>query len=131
MLVKSGLEFSILKLKVAAAQSKKIVPERLNWPGRLAGISEGARSILKWKILAHFSSSFLSQKWSFQELRVSPLIRWVLGSAVRNLNREGFEPINKTFLGGFPPFSSSSYGPAKNKENIVLVNDFMTKHGVH
>ena len=39
MMMKSGL--------VAAAQYKKIGPERLNWPGRLAGISEGARSILK------------------------------------------------------------------------------------
>ena len=28
--------------RVAAAQCKKICPERLNWPGRLAGISEGA-----------------------------------------------------------------------------------------
>jgi hypothetical protein len=36
----SGLEFFI-----AAAQCKNIGPERLNWPGRLAGISEGAHSI--------------------------------------------------------------------------------------
>jgi len=33
--------------RVAAAQCKKNGPERLNWPGRLAGISEGARSILE------------------------------------------------------------------------------------
>jgi hypothetical protein len=41
MKVKSGLEKSILKfhkpLRVAAAQCKNICPERLNWPGRLAG----------------------------------------------------------------------------------------------
>ena len=32
------------------AQCKQICPERLNWPGRLAGISEGAKGqlILKW-----------------------------------------------------------------------------------
>ena len=44
MMVKSGLEKIILKFhdgRVAAAQCKKICPERLNWPGRLAGISEG------------------------------------------------------------------------------------------
>ena len=40
-------------------QCKQICPERLNWPGRLAGISEGARGISK-KNLDHFSSSFLS-----------------------------------------------------------------------
>jgi len=33
--------------KVATAQCKKICPERLNWPGRLAGISEGAGGISK------------------------------------------------------------------------------------
>ena len=37
------LEITIFGLKkVAAAQYKKFCPERLNWPGRLAGISEGA-----------------------------------------------------------------------------------------
>jgi hypothetical protein len=55
---------------VATAQCKEICPKRLNWPGRLAGISEGARSISKWKNLDHFSPSFLSQKLLFQELRV-------------------------------------------------------------
>ena len=57
------LHFTILKLpspfRVTTAQCKKICPERLNWPGRLAGISEGARWISK-KNLDHFSSSFLS-----------------------------------------------------------------------
>jgi len=50
-MVKSGVEESILKFhkpfKVATAQCKKICPERLNWPGRLAGISEGAGGISK------------------------------------------------------------------------------------
>ena len=31
-----------LQFRVAAAQCRKICPEVLNWPGRLAGISEGA-----------------------------------------------------------------------------------------
>jgi hypothetical protein len=52
MIVKSGLEFIILKLnkplqRSAAAQGKNICPERLNWPGRLGGTSEGAHSISK------------------------------------------------------------------------------------
>ena len=45
MMVKSGLESFILKFtepRVAVAQCKNIRPERLNWPGRLVGISEGA-----------------------------------------------------------------------------------------
>ena len=44
MMVKSGLEFFILispsPFRVAAAQCQKIYPLGLNWPGRLAGISE-------------------------------------------------------------------------------------------
>jgi hypothetical protein len=50
MMMKSGLEFFILKLypfRVAAAHCKKYCPERLNWFGRLAGISEGASRISK------------------------------------------------------------------------------------
>ena len=54
MTVKSGLDFFFLfyfeillapleLLLCSAAQGKKICPERLNWPGRLPGISEGAR----------------------------------------------------------------------------------------
>jgi hypothetical protein len=39
----------------AAAQCKNIRPERLNWPGMLAGISEG---ISKYFFLDHFSPSF-------------------------------------------------------------------------
>jgi hypothetical protein len=45
--------------RFAAAQSKRIGPERLNWPGRL----EMALSILNFKFLGQFSPSFLSQKW--------------------------------------------------------------------
>jgi hypothetical protein len=49
--VKSGLDFFILKLneplQICCCPVEKIGPERLNWPGRLAGISKGARSILK------------------------------------------------------------------------------------
>ena len=47
MMMKSGLEKINLKFafRVAAAQCKKICPERLNWSGRLAGISEGHRGI--------------------------------------------------------------------------------------
>ena len=51
MMVKSGIEFLFLNLmspfRVAASQCKEICPERLNWPGRLAGISEGHRGISK------------------------------------------------------------------------------------
>ena len=49
-MVESGLEFFEIPQapdKVAAAQCKKICTVGLNWPGRLAGISEGARSISK------------------------------------------------------------------------------------
>ena len=50
MMVESGLEKIILKFhpfRVAAAQCRKFCPEMLNWPGCLAGISEGARGISK------------------------------------------------------------------------------------
>ena len=51
MMVKSGLEKifqnSTMAFRVAAAQCKKICPERLNWPGRLVGNSEGASRISK------------------------------------------------------------------------------------
>ena len=56
-------------VRVAAAQCKKICPERLNWPGRLAFNSEGASRISKKKTLDHFSPSFLTQKCWFQDLR--------------------------------------------------------------
>ena len=46
MMVKSGLEFFYFKIDRAPSQlllpsAKKICPERLNWPGRFAAISEG------------------------------------------------------------------------------------------
>ena len=59
MMVKSGIEKIILKLYNAPSEFL----ERLKWPGRLAGISEGARGISKYFFLGHFSLSFLSQKW--------------------------------------------------------------------
>ena len=47
MMMKSGLEFFILKftepLQSCCCPVQKICPEKLNWPVRLAGISEGAR----------------------------------------------------------------------------------------
>ena len=55
-----------MAFRVAAAQCKKICPERLNWPGKLAGISEGHRGISKYFFLDHFSSSFLGRKYYFQ-----------------------------------------------------------------
>ena len=47
--MKSGLDFEIpLALsELLLPSAKKICPERLNWPGRLAGISEGASRISK------------------------------------------------------------------------------------
>ena len=46
-----------------------ICPEKLDWPGRLAGISEGAGWISK-KNLDHFSSSFLSSKMVIQDSKI-------------------------------------------------------------
>ena len=47
-----GLDFFYFEIHRASSESllpsaKKNCPERLNWPGRLAGISEGARGISK------------------------------------------------------------------------------------
>jgi hypothetical protein len=47
-----------MAFRVVAAQCKKICPERLNWPGRLAGISEGYRRISKYFLLVYNSQSF-------------------------------------------------------------------------
>ena len=38
-----GKKWSRIYFRVAAAQCKNICPEWPNWPGSLAGISEGAR----------------------------------------------------------------------------------------
>ena len=40
-------ETPTIHFAVAAVQCKKFCPEWLNWPGRLAGISEGSRRISK------------------------------------------------------------------------------------
>jgi hypothetical protein len=70
MMVKSGLEKTILKFhvpfQVCCCPMQKNLPRKVN---RLAGISEGARGISKYFFLNHFSPSFLSQKWSFQDLK--------------------------------------------------------------
>jgi hypothetical protein len=52
-----------MAFRVAAAQCKKICPEWLNWPGRLAGISKGHRGISIQFFQDHFSPSLSSQKW--------------------------------------------------------------------
>ena len=56
--------------RVAATKCKNICPERLNWPGRLAGISESHRGMSKYFFLDHFSSSFLSHKWCQISVRI-------------------------------------------------------------
>ena len=53
-MLKSGLVFSSFcnptsPFRVATAQCKKSCPERRNWPGRLAGNTEGASRISKQK----------------------------------------------------------------------------------
>ena len=52
MMVKSGLVFFYFEIILAPSElllpvQKKGCPERLNWPGRLAGNSEGASRISK------------------------------------------------------------------------------------
>ena len=52
MMMKSCLDFFYFEIEQAPSElllpsAKKIDPERLNWPGRLAGISKGAHSISK------------------------------------------------------------------------------------
>ena len=54
MMLKSGVNFFYFEIHRAPAElllpsAKKIYPERLNWPGRFASISEGARRISKKK----------------------------------------------------------------------------------
>ena len=46
--------------------AKKICPERLNWPGRLAGISEGARRISKKKSRPFFIIIFKLKNGNFK-----------------------------------------------------------------
>ena len=67
MMVKSGLEKNILKSR---ATLQSCCPARPNWPGWLAGTYLW-RGMWDFKIIFvdHFSPSYLSQKWSFQDLR--------------------------------------------------------------
>ena len=67
-----------MALRVAAAQCKKICPERLNWPVRLAGISEGARWISKKKSRPFFIIIFQLKNGNFKTRDFSPLIERVL-----------------------------------------------------
>ena len=55
--------------RVTAAQCKKICPERLNWPGRLAGISEGAQWISKKKSRPFFIILFMLKNGNFKIFR--------------------------------------------------------------
>ena len=72
MMVKSVLDFFFEILRAPSefllVSAEKICQERLNWPGRLAGIAEGARMISKYK---HSRPLFTIQKCLFQELRFS------------------------------------------------------------
>ena len=66
--------FGLNYFEIPRAPSKLLLPiaeksAQLNWPGWLAGISEGARGISKYFFLDHFSPALLSQKLSFQDLR--------------------------------------------------------------
>ena len=71
-----------MAFRVAAAQCKNICPERLNWPGRLAGISEGHRGISKYFFLDHlihhhFKPKILSNlRMNF--LHRKPTVVWAL-----------------------------------------------------
>ena len=64
-LMNCGLDFFILKFtqspfRVAAAQCKKIYPERLNWPARLAGSLKGLTGFQNKKIQITFHHLFKS-----------------------------------------------------------------------
>ena len=64
MRAKSGLKFFYFKIPGAPSEFlQKNQPRKAE-----LACPEGARSISKRKILGHFSPSFLSQKWSFQDL---------------------------------------------------------------
>ena len=70
--------WSFFAFRVAAAQCKKICPVGLNWPGRLAGIFEGARSISKINSRPLFTIIFKLKNGNFKTRDFSPLIEWVL-----------------------------------------------------
>ena len=61
---------------------KKICPERLNWPGRLAGISEGARWISKKKSRTIFIIIFKLKNGKFKTRDFSPSIERVLAGVL-------------------------------------------------
>ena len=100
MMVKSGLEFFILiftkprTFRVAAAQCKKICPQRLNWSGRLADISEGHRGISKHFFLDHFSSSFSAKNGVKSFL----CIAWQFFAVFRVSSKPHHLPIEKAKL---------------------------------
>ena len=60
-------------------------PEMLNWPDRLAGISEDASRILKEKVLDHFLPSFLSLKMIISRLEI--LVHLSAGVILSSRNR--------------------------------------------
>ena len=64
--------------RVTAAQCTKICPEKLDWPGRLAGISEGAGWISKKKSRPFFIIIFQLKNGNFKTRDFSPLIERVL-----------------------------------------------------
>ena len=62
---------------------QKICPERLNWPVRLAGISEGARWISKKKSRPFFIIIFQLKNGNFKTRDFSPLRKRVLAGVTR------------------------------------------------
>ena len=100
MMVKSGLEF-ILKLteplQSCCCPVKIFCPEWPNWPGSLAGISEGAWSISK-SILDHFLPSFFKLKNdNFKTRNFSPLIERVLAGVSGKLENYQFLLVKRKF----------------------------------
>ena len=65
MMIKSGLEFFYFKILLAMS-IKPFWTDFLYWA---AATLKGLVEFQNKKILEHFSPSFLSQKWSFQELK--------------------------------------------------------------
>ena len=76
--VHSNFEIHRAPSELLLPSAKKICPERLNWPGRLAGISEGARWISKKKSRPFFIIIFKLKNGNFKTRDFSPLIERVL-----------------------------------------------------
>ena len=108
--MKRGLEFYILKfqqpLHSCCCPVQKICPKRLNWPGRLAGISEGAKGpfvnyvsiqgYLVGQQNAYFTKQTLFSKYAY--------LGYLLGqkqakTCLRNLRTAPYVTIS------FPPYS--------------------------